>query len=318
MFASALSTADHLNVIDPCNRTGKISIPASFVTVTKGVSDYLKHGGTPPPDVKDLSLCLLYQKGRCNAGNRCNQVHAAPEFVSQIRARSLSACSCCAAHGDVHSRDLQAGSRHVLVTKDGEHTLYSLADFAMTPSLETAMTRARSGPIRVQATRLCRLHLKGGCKFGRDCKNVHLCPNAKPLPQVQPMVHAEPVAAPPSLGLAFRAVDTCASVHTAPSGAYLPGDISTNTSVSDIADSIVDTASRTTVPAAAADVTPMSVLSIMSEFNSIRREADDPLDIMDDDSNGSVVSSIDFGAFVDGLVQCGQVEPMASPQWIAA
>uniref|UniRef100_A0A7S1PQ78 C3H1-type domain-containing protein n=1 Tax=Neobodo designis TaxID=312471 RepID=A0A7S1PQ78_NEODS len=316
MFANALSTVDALSVIDPCNRTGKITIPASFVTVTKGVSDYLKHGGNPPPDVKDLSLCLLYQKGRCNAGSRCNQVHAAPEFVSEIRARASSSKSCCAAHGDVHSSHLDH-AKHVAVVKDGSVEVFPLTSFATTPSLETALSRARNGQARVQSSRLCRLHLKGSCKFGRDCKNIHLCPSATPernAPQFD--------SAPPALGMAFRSVDitdrctgpagtgaTAATSTTA--SAYIAYDCSAATRVD-------SDAHRLPTGASACDVTPLSVLSIMSEFNSMRGDAEaDPLDIMDDDSSGSVGSAIDFGAFVDGLVRCGDVEPMASPQWIA-
>jgi hypothetical protein len=27
----------------------------------------------------------------------------------------------------------------------------------------------------VNPSRVCRLHLRGGCKYGKDCKNIHLC-----------------------------------------------------------------------------------------------------------------------------------------------
>ena len=312
MFASALSTVENLSVIDPCNRTGKISIPASFVSVTKGVSDFLKHGGNPPPDVKDLSLCLLFQKGRCNAGSRCNQVHAAPEYVTQVRARALAARSCCAEHGDVHSQMLGESSRQVIVTKDSSTEVFSLTNFGATPALESLLARSRNGKVRVQGSRLCRLHLKGSCKFGRDCKNIHLCPDAKPVHELpEPIRDIAPLRSdPPALGLAFRAVDINARTNDgagAPS-VHLPCDHSANSSAADV--DLGATASR--------DVTPMLVLSIMSEFQSMRREPEaDPLDIMDDDSNTSAASAIDFGAFVDDLVRCGDVEPMASPQWIA-
>jgi hypothetical protein len=328
MSASAISTVDSLSVIDPCNRTGKISIPASFVSVTKGVSDYLKHGGNPPPDVKDLSLCLLYQKGRCNAGDRCNQVHAEPDFVAQVRARALAVRSCCAAHGDVHSHGIDA-NRTVAVSKDGVVNVYSLADFAMTPSLDTALTRARAGTIRVQSTRLCRLHLNGSCKFGRDCKNIHICPAARPQTvtearPAEPTAVQTPAPVPPALGLAFRAVninqrcaDDAATVGSA--SCYAPCDTSANTSASDFGEHGVGPRALSSAPV---DVMPLSVLSIMDEFNSMTgchpHDAHDPLDIIDDDSASSAVDAMDFGAFVDCLVRCGQGEPMASPQWIVA
>lgn len=303
MFAAA--SVQTLSVIDPCNRTGKINIPTTYVTETKGVTDFLRYAGNPPPEAKDLSLCLLFQKGRCNAGNRCNQVHATPEFVEQLRARANSVKSCCARHGDVHSEALDAHRGVVVLSEDGLSKHYTLADFAFTPALELAVKRTRAGAVRVQATRVCRLHSRGSCKFGRDCKNVHLCPRAVELESfeskssvvVMPTVPMPVTVAsnPPALGLAFRAVPVCCDAVGA-SDVSVSGDYG------------MDASASRSVP-------HLSILSIMSEFKSMRAEDADPLELLDNESSYSSVVSGDFDAFVDALVEY-DVEPMASPQWL--
>lgn len=355
MFAAAATRPESLSVIDPCNRTGKITIPMALVTETKGVSDFLKFSpaNPPPPDAKDLSLCLLFQKGRCNAGGRCNQVHADPDYIADVRGRALSGRTCCARHGDVHSAALDE-PRTVAVHAEREITYYALADFALTPSLELAISRSRTATVRVQANRVCRLHSKGSCKFGRDCKNIHLCSAAKPSPapaggkasaasnrQYAPRDAHRPAAAPRGgdapvhpLGFAFRAVDIndrCgAHDESAGSSAFVPASCNRSASEgSSMHESVFgcDSTFATNTAAGAyhhGGVRPMSILSIMSEFNSVshhHRGGDDeldPLEIMDNASNDSSSVAGDFNAFVDALVQCGDAEPMASPQWLSA
>jgi hypothetical protein len=315
MFAA--NATENLNVIDPCNRTGKITIPMTYVTETKGVSDFLRYAGSPPPDAKDLSLCLLFQKGRCNAGSRCNQVHATPEFVEQLRTRAQAAKSCCARHGDIHSDCLEK-SKVVAVVADDGVSYYTLADFAFTPALELAVKRARAGvPVRVQATRLCRLHNRDSCKFGRDCKNLHLCPRAasqaapaEPHPHVT-MPVAMPVVAP-----------VVPSVPPPLSGTFRPIDI--NTRCLDLSSRCVEpfpTPARSAAgdygldsSAARSTVKHLSVLSILNELSGLKRpDETDPLELLDNES--SLSSAPDFDAFVDALVEC-ELEPMASPQWL--
>jgi hypothetical protein len=315
MFAAAANKS--LSVIDPCNRTGKITIPMTYVSETKGVTDHIKHGENPPADAKDLSLCLLFQKGRCNAGSRCNQVHATPEFVEQLRARAHAVKSCCCRHGDVHSQMLN-DARLVEVQTDDETLLYMLTDFALTPSLETAMKRARVGcPVRVSASRVCRLHQKSGCKFGRDCKNIHLCAHSTPVKVVEALappaplppvvmerrvLHVAPLS-PPPLACSFRPLDITTRCVDTPK----PVDRSSSSDYGvDLA------ASRTTT------LRHMSVFDLVSELSGLRHSNEsDPLDLIDTESSySSAVSITDFDAFVDALVEF-EVEPMASPQWLA-
>lgn len=178
-----MSAALSIHVIDPLNRTGKVSIPAHLVTDTKGLDDY--RVAAAKREQKDFSLCLLFQKGRCNAGSRCHQVHASPEYVAELRAQAAASKNCCAEHGDLHSQGYNDASQTiVLVAADGSEKRYHLACFARTSCLDTVLRSVKSIEVRVPAAKMCRLHAQRRCKFGKDCKNVHLCPDAEELPVV--------------------------------------------------------------------------------------------------------------------------------------
>jgi hypothetical protein len=204
MFASL-----SLEVIDPCNRTGKISIPMQHVVGTKGVSDF--HTNPAKRDGKELSLCLLFQKGRCNAGSKCHQVHAAPDYIAALRQQVSAVKNCCSCHGDVHSAGYASMSNAFVtlfsnsISDDSSLMAFPLSAFARTSFLDAALRSASSSSsshggcslanrameppastaatmtIRVPAAKVCRLHSQGRCKFGKDCKNIHLCPEATPV-----------------------------------------------------------------------------------------------------------------------------------------
>jgi len=196
MFASL-----SLEVIDPCNRTGKICIPMQHVDATKGVSDF--RANPAKRDGKELSLCLLFQKGRCNAGSKCHQVHADPSFVNSLREKALSAKNCCAAHGDVHSCGFLTSTnavQYVKLLNGDEERLYALSSFGRTSFLDTALRSAKNGVVRVPAAKVCRLHAQSRCKFGKDCKNVHLCCDATTVEQTPKRAPA-PVTIDISCGL---------------------------------------------------------------------------------------------------------------------
>ena len=190
-----------LDVIDPCNRTGKISIPMPHVVGTKGVSDF--HSNPAKRDGKELSLCLLYQKGRCNAGSKCHQVHADPEFVATLREKALSVKNCCAAHGDVHSTGFATTNMTVAIYSGDDVQLYTLSSFARTSFLDGILRNASSKGARAPASKICRLHAQSRCKFGKDCKNIHLCSSACPITPT-PMRVAAPVAVDVSCGLSNK------------------------------------------------------------------------------------------------------------------
>ena len=234
MFANTAAASNaapaSLSVIDPCNRTGKIAIPLCHVADTKGVQDYATYqqmvaNGVPVPPSqvpKDLSLCLLFQNGRCNTAQRCNQVHAEPNYVAALRQQAMSSSTCCAHHGDVQSAGLNeypAGSPQatVVVVDEQEERTYRVASFGRTSALDNAMRRAAptgQSP-RVMASRICRLHRTGRCKFGRDCKNVHLCRDAAPL-----KAHDTAMASSFSLSASTR---TVAHNEVKPSARRVPG-----------------------------------------------------------------------------------------------
>eukprot|EP00331_Platyophrya_macrostoma_P004581 CAMPEP_0176431258 /NCGR_PEP_ID=MMETSP0127-20121128/14717_1 /TAXON_ID=938130 /ORGANISM="Platyophrya macrostoma, Strain WH" /LENGTH=379 /DNA_ID=CAMNT_0017813255 /DNA_START=48 /DNA_END=1187 /DNA_ORIENTATION=+ len=202
-MTSAISS-NTICIIDPLNRTGKVAVPFTYVQETKGFEEYrtATSGGT-----RDFSLCLLFHRGRCNAGARCHQIHVAPSFTDEVRQRAMSTRTCCAAHGEVHSsKYMQRGDITVTVSKPtGSASSYALGQFALTAGLEamleggagTRHLRYKTKVVRVPASRLCRLHLEKRCKFGRDCKHVHLCPDASSFSGVadvrQPPHHAAPV-----------------------------------------------------------------------------------------------------------------------------
>jgi len=105
------NTCTSISVIDPCNRTGKITIPMAYVTETKGMTDF-----------------DYFQKVKVNVIGLTGSIEAT----------------------------------------------HALSAFARTEALEVALSRAH-GVARVMGNRICRLHSQGRCKFGKDCKNIHLC-----------------------------------------------------------------------------------------------------------------------------------------------
>lgn len=160
----------HVSAIDPQNRTGKIRIPLNLCFDTKGKLDAVRTEGK-----KDLSLCLLFQRGKCNAGGKCHQIHADCEYVAQLRVEAAQNDSCCASHGDAHSKEIIAmPARTVLyMTPTRVHIPVSIHCFAATQGLESILHSGSE--LRVAHNKVCRLQQEGRCKYGRDCKNVHMC-----------------------------------------------------------------------------------------------------------------------------------------------
>lgn len=130
--------------------------------------------------VRDLSLCLLFQRGQCKAGSKCHQIHADPNYISSLREQAAAGSNCCATHGDMCSAGfLQLNRSVAIVDSTGAGMAYPLSCFGRTQLLDHLLRQA-GGTCRVPASKICRLHTQGRCKFGRDCKNVHLCRTAAP------------------------------------------------------------------------------------------------------------------------------------------
>lgn len=178
-----------IDVIDPLNRTGKIRIPNRCVEETRGIVDFQN-----ARQIKDLSLCLLFQRGQCNAGSKCRQVHADPNFVNHLRSQ-VAGSNCCAAHGDVsllgYSEPMQ-NVKFVRVINGSCTQTYTITAFARTASLDKVLSASKDGTASVLASRLCRLHQLSRCKFGKDCNNIHLC--RQPSPFVAPTASTFPIS----------------------------------------------------------------------------------------------------------------------------
>ncbi|CBZ27042.1 conserved hypothetical protein [Leishmania mexicana MHOM/GT/2001/U1103] len=150
-------------VVDPQRR--KLHVPLSAIQMTKALNGRLK---TP-------SLCLLYQLGRCRQGDNCYQVHLDAAIVERLRADAKNMPCCCFQHGDCNS--------HVM-----DRTAYEGRSLGITGQFSVPLTRVAytAGLQRVlqdqpacapvKPSVLCRLHGQpGGCRFGADCRFVHVC-----------------------------------------------------------------------------------------------------------------------------------------------
>lgn len=174
------STMKIIQVIDPVFRAGKLDIPVEKTFATKGRDDWLN--GVLR---KDLSLCCLFQKGKCHAEDKCHQVHVDKEFMSALRSEQSKIISCCRHCHDTASSTPAAlsffamhSSKQVkLLCTDsrGGANYIPLERLAYTPGLVEVAAEATGRELVLLGRRICRLHLKGACKYGKDCKNIHVC-----------------------------------------------------------------------------------------------------------------------------------------------
>jgi hypothetical protein len=180
-------------VIDPTSRYGKLAIPMNLTFETKGRAEWIKCNGKLK---KDLSICCLFQKGKCHVGERCFQVHIDRSYVIELRKKYAHLTTCCHSCGDVHS-DNDAHRRLVRSSFPTGAVAISFGGFdlaveikaahlASTIGLEDALkpqqhqqrdgvVRRRDGTPVFSFSKVCRLHLKNSCKYGKDCKNLHIC-----------------------------------------------------------------------------------------------------------------------------------------------
>ncbi|KAG5504954.1 hypothetical protein JKF63_04401 [Porcisia hertigi] len=152
-----------ITVVDPQRR--KLHVPLSAIQMTKALNGRLK---TP-------SLCLLYQSSRCRQGENCYQVHVDPVTVERLRADAKDMPCCCFQHGDGNSHliDLTANEGRSLDIA-GQFSL-PLTRTAYTAGLQRLLQNEQSCTL-VNPSALCRLHGQpGGCRFGADCRFLHIC-----------------------------------------------------------------------------------------------------------------------------------------------
>jgi hypothetical protein len=174
---------DFVMLIDPTNFGGKLRVPISKTFETKGRNDWLR--GTLK---KDLSLCCLFQKSKCHAGAKCHQVHADRNFIAELRSQCSQITSCCARCGDTATtfpagvslfNKLRAAGVTGLLVGDChlplDQAAFTIGFGAHITAIGNLKSQIRNDELMVNPSRVCRLHLRGGCKYGKDCKNIHLC-----------------------------------------------------------------------------------------------------------------------------------------------
>lgn len=187
--ANALPTT--IPVLDPLCRGGILHVPVSLTTTTKGKQDWIASGGCL---MRDLSVCCLHQQQRCRAGVGCRQVHVDAAWVADARRQQASVVTCCLSCGDTGSvasvtsgtgpfaNALRALGVEAPVVITGvaaagmpKVVLRQLAATSGASAHLNAAVKANAGKVEVPWSSVCRLHLKDACKYGKDCKNVHVC-----------------------------------------------------------------------------------------------------------------------------------------------
>jgi len=157
-----MNSATSIRAVDPVGR-GVIEIPCAMLKETRGLSDHLVSTQT-----RDVSICCLFQRGKCRADSQCRQIHADRRFVEAQREKLQRVNTCCA------FCEGQATPTDVTVRLTGRATEgvppLSISRFQSTAgSQDLAVSREAAW------TDVCRLHLQSSCKYGASCRNIHIC-----------------------------------------------------------------------------------------------------------------------------------------------
>eukprot|EP01001_Neometanema_parovale_P005274 NODE_1846_length_1586_cov_151.515379_g1758_i0.p1 GENE.NODE_1846_length_1586_cov_151.515379_g1758_i0~~NODE_1846_length_1586_cov_151.515379_g1758_i0.p1 ORF type:complete len:340 (-),score=33.46 NODE_1846_length_1586_cov_151.515379_g1758_i0:566-1522(-) len=155
---------------------GRLWIPQEHIQQTKGLDRYLTGKPHSP------SFCMLYQHGRCAMGKQCNQVHVNRIYGYSLRetiARS-AVSTCCHHHGDLPSilgMTAFDNSRLKAIQLDCEGYDPIEVDFTQIAYTEYFANAIRSKKkiISFKPDRICNLHQYQACKYGVECRNVHMC-----------------------------------------------------------------------------------------------------------------------------------------------
>eukprot|EP00667_Euglena_gracilis_P019234 EG_transcript_20578 len=134
-------------------------------------------------------LCQMHCAGRCTAGEACNQVHADPTYVAAVREllSQVPVANCCPSHGDLASlrEDFQAMMlNHPLELRPGcidpipvpRECLAITKYWDRFLKAERVSKKKQQGRVfRFTTQRVCKAHQADECRYGVDCKNIHLC-----------------------------------------------------------------------------------------------------------------------------------------------
>lgn len=174
-----------VSLLDPVFKSGLLEVPIEKTLPTKGRDEWMDGRLN-----KDLSLCCLFQKGRCHAQERCFQVHVDRDYMTSLREQQENIVSCCRNCKDTASLSAQAmtffssnmaTAKFVEVTyPNGATRVVDAKSIAYSAGLvqqfdDHGAAVSGEGILEVPARRICRLHMRGCCKYGKDCKNVHAC-----------------------------------------------------------------------------------------------------------------------------------------------
>ncbi|CUG87967.1 Hypothetical protein, putative [Bodo saltans] len=174
-----------VSLLDPVFKSGLLEIPIEKTLPTKGRDEWMDGRLN-----KDLSLCCLFQKGRCHAQERCYQVHVDRDYMTSLREQQENIVSCCRNCKDTASLAAasmaffsanMASAKFVEVTyPNGSARVVDAKSIAYTAGLvqqfeDHGAKVSAEGTLEIPARRICRLHMRGCCKYGKDCKNVHAC-----------------------------------------------------------------------------------------------------------------------------------------------
>mmetsp|Transcript_114800 Transcript_114800/g.199672 ORF Transcript_114800/g.199672 Transcript_114800/m.199672 type:complete len:542 (-) Transcript_114800:788-2413(-) len=156
---------------------GRLWIPWQFVVRTSGLDRFLSNHPHAP------SLCVLFQNGRCNSRDKCNQIHVEVSFAALIsQALHVNAVSnCCRMHGDLGSASRKNDIFSTLKTNVIEIRMPDTS--SLTVSTEriavtffwNRFVKEKRRVLFFSPDRVCNLHQKNQCKYGVECKNVHVC-----------------------------------------------------------------------------------------------------------------------------------------------
>ena len=170
-------TEDTIPVIHPAFKAlGRIWVPWSVLVHTSGLDRVLQNHPHAP------SLCILYQNGRCNSWERCNQIHVNRNWAATVwhALQLASVNNCCQTCGDLPSAKHRAfqslTSLDVVLRVPGMDPIPVPGNrLAATTFWQRMQGQGQGRTLFFSPERICMLHQKNKCKYGVECKNVHLC-----------------------------------------------------------------------------------------------------------------------------------------------
>ena len=154
---------------------GRLWMPWQLVVPTSGLQRYLTNHPHAP------SLCVLFQNGRCNSRDKCNQIHVDISFATLVsEALHLNAVSnCCRMHGDLGSasNDIFSALKTdiIEIRLPGMQSLSVSTDRVAATFFWNRFVKESRRVLFFSPDRVCNLHQQNQCKYGVECKNVHVC-----------------------------------------------------------------------------------------------------------------------------------------------